>query len=116
MNPNSPRILLGAVLALAIAAGTVIILDAGSGGEQAARCQEFQSLLGGLGLGPALDISQCDFSFDPRVGHTCPEDLGPIPGATYFCSQHVSSILYCPQLEPRGEELQDEAVTDARTR
>jgi hypothetical protein len=116
MNQNSPRILLGAVLALAIIAGTAVILDAGSDGEESARSQELQSLLGGLGFGPALDISLCDFSFDPRVGTSCPADHGPIAGATYFCSQHATSILYYPQLELRGEELQDEAVTNAKTR
>lgn len=95
--------LIAVVLALALGTGMLLLVDGGSSDVEGDRSQELQSLLGGLGFGPALDLSACEFSFDPRVGNRCSADQGPIPGATYFCSQHASSILYYPPLEPRDE-------------
>lgn len=104
MIPNSSRTFLAVVMALTLGAGLLLLLDGGSRGVGRERSQELQSLLGGLGFGPALDISACEFSFDPRAGNRCSADQGPIPGGTYFCSQHANSILYYPALAPRGED------------
>jgi hypothetical protein len=60
--------------------------------------EEFQCLVGGLGLGPAVDLSRCGFSFDPRLCPDCPLNHEPVPGGIYFCPQHACSILYYPPL------------------
>jgi hypothetical protein len=57
---------------------------------------EFQHLVGGLGLGPAVDLSRCGFSFDARLCPECPAQHGPLPGGVYYCPQHACSILYVP--------------------
>ena len=46
--------------------------------------RSFQELVGGLGFGPALDLSRCEFSFDPRLCPGCPADLGPVPAGRCF--------------------------------
>ena len=105
MNPGAPRLLFAFLCALAVAAGAVLVVDAAAGRDRADRAGEFQALVGGLGFGPATDLSRCAFSFDPRICSGCPRDLGPVPGGSYFCPYHGCSILYYPRLEPevRGD-------------
>ena len=101
--PRGPSILFATVTTLAIAAIIVLAVSFWVQGRPETVCEEFQRLVGGLGLGPAVDLSRCDFSFDPRLCHGCPEDLGPIPGGAYFCPHHACSIFCCkPSLDQNG--------------
>ena len=113
MNTKAPSILCAVVMALAVGAGIVLVVDPHCHLKQAEGSQEFQRLVGGLGLGPAMDLSQCDFSFDPRIGNVCPEDEAPIPGGVYFCPHHACSIFFYPQSGGGDGEGDVEAQRDA---
>jgi hypothetical protein len=95
MRPKAPRILLTAILTLALSAAGLLALDARSTSKKEAAAQEFQRLVGGLGLGPAVDLSRCPFSFDPRLGRRCRESFHPIPGGNCFCPHHACSVFPC---------------------
>ena len=84
--------------ALPIAAFAVLVADSHFHFAQQATEKEFQHLVGGLGCGPAVDLSSCSFSFDPRLCPGCEQDQGPIPGGVYFCPHHACSILFYPPL------------------
>jgi hypothetical protein len=101
---NAEKTLLGWIVLVTIAAAAVLALDVALHRAQRQPAHEFQQMLLGLGLGPALDLSHCPFSFDPRVGHGCEQDVGAIAGGLYFCSQHAGSIFFCapPLVQPRG--------------
>ncbi len=88
------------ILSLALGASAVLGVDDWRQRRQSTRAEEFQRLVGGLGGGPAVDLSRCAFSFDPRLCSSCPDDWGPIPGGVYFCPQHACSILFYPRLAP----------------
>jgi len=62
------------------------------------RQQDFQRLVGGLGTGPAVDLSGCPFSFDARLANSCRYDRGPIPGGASFCREHGCSVFSCANL------------------
>jgi hypothetical protein len=98
MQPKSPYFVLIGIVTLAIGAGAIIGVESRDRGG--ARAQEYQHLVGGLGFGPAVDLSRCASSFDPRLCGRCPEELGPIPGGGCFCPHHACSILYYPALRP----------------
>lgn len=49
----------------------------------------FQALVGGLGLGAAVDLSRCAAQFDPRVQPPCPLRFGPVPGGSFLCPAHA---------------------------
>jgi hypothetical protein len=98
MHPKAPALLLSLVAALTAAAGLVLGLDGWPRARQEARSREFQQLVGGLGFGPAADLSRCPFSFDPRLCPHCPQDHGPIPGGVYFCPHHACSVFPFPPL------------------
>src|SRR5262245_23095823 len=103
MRPKAPFVVLAAIMILAM--GAVIVLVVESQGHAAAKhhTREFQEVVGGLGFGPALDLSRCPLSFDPRLCPRCTADLGPIPGGGFFCIHHACSILYYPALDrPAG--------------
>lgn len=89
------------ILALAAMAGAILLREAGSGGG--AQSAEFQRLLGGIGLGPALDLSTCPMCFDPRVSRYCQQDFGAIPGGKLFCPHHSSSVFYYPSPSSNDE-------------
>lgn len=113
MNPKAPCILFVALMSLVIAAGGVTIADARWQRGQPERVDEFQRLVHGLGFGPAIDLSRCEFSFDPRLSGNCPEDLGPIPGGVHFCPHHACSILFYRQSIERDLTNQAKAGRDA---
>ena len=77
------------------------------------RREEFQRLVGGLGCGPAADLSRCAYSFDPRLCSDCPLQYGAAPGGACFCPQHACSILYYPPLR-RGASIPIERSEDGR--
>jgi hypothetical protein len=97
MRPSAPLAVLACILALAVGAMVILALESRNPG--AVRAGEFQQLVGGLGFGPAVDLSHCPNSFDPRLCHRCPEDLGPVPGGGCFCPQHASSLFDYPELD-----------------
>src|SRR5262245_50837946 len=110
MRTGTPWVLLMGIATLAIAAIAVTVLDASPRPADQKRSEEFQRLVGGLGFGPALDLSRCAFSFDPRIEGDCHWNTSPIPGGFYFCPQHASSLFYYPQLsERRGEDATEDA-------
>lgn len=78
---------LGALGGLAGAA-VVALAGAGPGPAAPARAARFQQVVGGLGGGPALDLSRCAAAFDPRLGPRCSPDGGPVPGGRFLCPYH----------------------------
>ena len=100
MHPRSPYLLLAVTLALVLGAAAVLVRDGSGQGRRDEQARAFQGLVGGLGLGPGLDLSRCAFNFDPRLCDGCPEDGGPIPGGACFCPRHGCSILFYPPLDP----------------
>src|SRR5437899_3005941 len=94
--------LLLVLLLLAAAACAALAAEGRAGPRRQARAEEFQRLVGGLGFGPALDLSGCAFGLDPRLDGSCSEERGPVPGGACFCPRHAGSVFYYPPL--RGEE------------
>jgi hypothetical protein len=63
------------------------------------QIETFQRLTGGIGFGPALELSTCTFGFDPRLDGVCSQQHYPIPGGGCFCPRHASSIFFYRPLE-----------------
>lgn len=93
MRAGGETMLLVVVSALALGAVAVTTLGSRRSERSATASREFQRLVGGLGLGPVLDLSRCTPAFDPRVGATCPERVGPIPAGDAFSSSHAGATL-----------------------
>src|SRR5262249_60921939 len=83
------------VLGLLVAGTVAVLVLEGRVRDQRRRtAEEFQRLTGGVGFGPALDLSNCAFGFDPRLDGSCAEDYGPVPGGTCFCPRHAGSLFF----------------------
>jgi hypothetical protein len=82
------------LIVLTLAAAAVVGTGAGTNGNRLAQGREFQQLVGGLGSGPAVDLTICPFCFDARLSRGCQWDQEPIPGGVYFCPEHGCSIFY----------------------
>src|SRR5262245_40092121 len=90
--------LLIVLLLLTGAAGVVVVTESRAQHRREAHAAEFQRLVGGVGFGPALDLSGCAFGFDPRLDGSCAEEDGPVPGGVCFCPRHAGSLFCYPPL------------------
>jgi hypothetical protein len=85
---RAPALLLAAALALALAAG-ILLLAAGASSARVAESETFQRLVGGIGLGPTTDLSRCGAEFDPRTGSACSLRHEPVACGSRFCPAHA---------------------------
>ena len=101
MAHQRPELLVSCSLAVATLLATIVLMqDRAPRDDVAARRDEFQSLVGGLGLGSSVDLSECSFSFDPRLRASCPHIEGPIPGGFFLCPKHVGCVTSYRHLLP----------------
>ena len=93
-------------------AGAVLLSEQLSQGRRQAHSEEFQRLVGGVGFGPAVDLSGCAFSFDPRLDGACAEECGAIPGGSCFCPRHAFSVFAYPSVrsEPEANGRRGETI------
>ena len=96
---RAPGVLLAGVVVLTLAAGLVLVLEARP--AESPHGQAFHGLVGGLGFGPALDLSDCEFSFDPRLCPCCSQDVGHVPGGMFLCPHHAGTVLYYSESRDR---------------
>jgi hypothetical protein len=90
-------------LLLASASAVVLAVEGRLERFREQKSADFQRLVGGLGFGPALDLSGCPFGFDPRLDGSCAHEYEPLPGGACFCPRHAGSVLHyppSPQLAP----------------
>jgi hypothetical protein len=104
--------LLGVVLVLLIGTGVILLVENQTSGDRDQQATAFQHLVGGLGFGPALNLADCAFTFDPRCDGRCAYDVGPLPGGACFCPHHAGAVLFYPQL-PQGVLLLPAEDSDA---
>ncbi|MCS7047203.1 MAG: hypothetical protein NZO58_12670 [Gemmataceae bacterium] len=94
MKRDNAELLLTSLIALlCLLAGGLVVFDAGRSATTHDNVAAYQRLVGGLGLGPAVDWSRCPTAFDPRLCPTCPWDDGPIAGAMPWCPCHGCSLF-----------------------
>jgi hypothetical protein len=89
-------VLFAVLLLLGGAAAVLLAAEEQAHRRQQARSEEFQHLVGGLGFGPALDLTGGALGFDPRLGGTDEQDLGPVPGGSCFIPRRASSLFAYP--------------------
>ena len=87
------------LLLLTGAASAILIAESRTQRGREDRAEQFQHVVGGLGFGPALDLSSCAFAFDPRLDGDCEQERGPIPGGACFCPRHAGSVFVYPPLQ-----------------
>ncbi len=90
------RLLLVVLLLLTAASAAVLVEQSWPRPGRGARAESFQRLVGGLGFGPAVDLSDCAFGFDPRLDPSCALERGPIPGGGEFCPRHAGAVFEYP--------------------
>ncbi len=106
MEPRGTRLFMVLIL-LVIASSAILVAEDQRQRSRQPRSEQFQRLVGGLGFGPALDLSGCAFGFDPRLDGGCAEERGPIPGGACFCPRHAGSVFSFAPLE-RGQAIAEE--------
>src|SRR5260370_40647126 len=112
---KTPHLIAVLMIGFVVAACAVMTADSLARAAGTGHAEELQQLVGGLGCGPAVDLSRCAFSFDPRLCPDCPLNHAPVPGAVFFCSQHGCSILYCrPLIAKAGSSTEEDGDGRAR--
>jgi len=93
MNTTIPRWILVSVIGLTVTASVIVLSESRRNPVAAGQSREFQQMLGGLGIGPAVDLSRCTLAFDPRLGPVCDSHFGPISGGEFVCPYHACSVF-----------------------
>lgn len=101
MRRSVVKVYVAGLLSICAVAIALVALDGDLGDSKRAQADSFQQVVGGLGFGPALDLSQCEFSFDPRLCGHCASTQATIAGGSYFCPHHACSIFSYPALDSR---------------
>jgi hypothetical protein len=96
-NSNGRLFLL--LLLVTGAAAAVLVVEESNGSDRLTHAESFQRLVGGLGFGPALDLSSDASAFDPRIEGSCSMDYGPIAGGACFSSRQAGSVFFYPPLQ-----------------
>ena len=107
MRPIAPRLILVAITALTMLAATVLVRDAVATPRQEIA-EDFQSLVHGLGFGPALDLSQGTHRYDPRLYGELTDVDAPLPGGERFDARDPFSIFPSAPLRRRSFVLTTE--------
>ena len=101
-------------LTMMVAASAIMVIESHRDPRRATRSREFQQLFGGLGFGPAVDLSRCSLAFDPRLGPVCDSRFGPIAGGGSVCPHHALAIFDYSELVdqqfPQSKATLDAAV------
>lgn len=101
MTRQTPRRLVaGCLIVSTLSAVVIVVFDSLPRRGDDAAGDEFQSLVGGLGLGSSVDLSDCSFSFDPRLEPACSQVVGPIPAGFFLCPRHVGGATGYRSLPP----------------
>jgi hypothetical protein len=74
MKPSADNLILCLIVVLTVAAASVIAWQPFESGHDATVGREFQSALGGFGMGCEVDLTRCSWQFDPRIAGD--EELG----------------------------------------
>ena len=112
MESRGPGLLLAVLVGLAL---VVLGVEARAQHLRKECTESFQRLVGGLGFGPATNLSECAFGFDPRLDGACAATCGPIPGGACFCPRHAGSLFVYPELD-HGVPLLQSAPANGSSR
>ena len=93
MRPLAPRLILLALIIMTLLSATVLLCDATAAQHHERMSKEFQTLVGGLGYGPALGLSQRAYRFDPRLCGDSMDTDGPLPRSVAFGARDPFSIF-----------------------
>jgi hypothetical protein len=111
MTQQRPQLLVSCCLAISTlcAVGVIAVQNWLPQDGVVARRDEFQSLVGGLGFGATVNLSECAFSFDPRLRPNCSHIEGPIPAGFFLCPKHVGRVIGYPHLLPAQNMAAEES-------
>ena len=105
MRLSADNLILCLITALTAAASIVVAVQSFGVDRRGAVGREFQSVLGGLGLGCQIDLSRCSWQFDPRVAGDEDTGLDSIACLSELSPWHSVSLFPAPS---HGAALQGE--------
>jgi hypothetical protein len=95
--------LLAMILAAAMAASLVVLVEAGNPPRRAAA-RQFQSMLGGFGMGCQVDLARCGWQFDPRIMGDEDAAFGSLVGLSEISPWHAIALF--PMIEDDCETVE----------
>jgi hypothetical protein len=90
------ELLLVTIVVISAGAALAVVVDLRAGTKRAHVSQEFQSLLGGLGMGCHADLAHCSWQFDPRLMGDDDAPLDVVLGAGDYNPWHAISLFPVP--------------------
>lgn len=92
VSGRGPIAVVAVVAALAAGAAVAVAVGARRAPDAAARSEAFQTLVGGLGGGPATSLVRCARAFDPRLDDGCAFRTHPVPAGGAYCAHGLAGL------------------------
>jgi len=92
-HPRASAAFLCATILLTVGATVLVACDTRHANRVNESAWDFQRLVGGLGLGPALTLDDCEAVFDVRLAPDWRGAHPPLVGGEYFCPWHGASVF-----------------------
>lgn len=96
MQRQIDDLVLSLIAALSMAATAVILAGSLQPPRRTSIEREFQSALGGLGMGCQIDLARCSFQFDPRIANDGHPGLDSVPALSEVCPWHSAALFPAP--------------------
>jgi hypothetical protein len=93
MSNQSRHILIFGLATSVASAFAALAADPWLARKSADGGDEFQRLVGGLGLGAAVRLSPDEAQFDPRIGAGCAMDYARVPGGGWLGGAEACSVF-----------------------
>lgn len=94
---RTPTFIVAAIAGLVAASSAVLTAEGLGSDHSTTLSRDFQTLLGGLGLGPRVNLAGCATCFDPRAEERC-WGSGPLLTGLTYCPEHTLSVFAHQQL------------------
>ncbi|HVX09693.1 MAG TPA: hypothetical protein VHC22_00690 [Pirellulales bacterium] len=100
MKLSADGLILGLIGCLSAAAFLVVATGSSQTYRREPMGRDFQSAVGGLGLGCQIDPSRCAWQFDPRIGDDEEPGLDSIPCLSELSPWHSAALFPAPDGAP----------------
>ena len=111
MRTSADNLLLTIIGGAAVAASLIMVFETGNRPRRAAG-QQFQEVLGGLGMGCQIDMSRCCWQFDPRLMDGEDPAGDSLPGLNEISPWHSIALfpmpVDLPETQPAGQPQRGE--------
>jgi hypothetical protein len=93
MKSSADNLIFCLIATVTVLATVVVSVQSYDANSNSTTGREFQSAVGGLGMGCQIDLSRCSWQFDPRLSHEENPGLNSVPCLSELSPWHSMALF-----------------------